>query len=422
MSIFANLMNNSGGMSVYDFASAMADGTTGAFSFSATNNPPNVITLYPGINQIDINDASWNWIGIKATAPSTCTGSVKLDVTSVTAAGATLIKDSTNTYNAGSASEIVITGTAKAGAMVNINVSAGMNWGTSSATATSSGIFTATVKIFNGFNNIGISEGPNFMSINVNTTGGAVMTQPISNVQVWEGINSIAPGTSTGLATAIKTGTGEPGMMWSDWNSAKAQVTVQGTATMVNGTGTYMNSSNGTSGSFTIDGTGKFSFTVDLLTGNNWIDIRDSNWNMYSLKVWTGASQTGTTAPTKFIAITSPTQGTPQSGVVTVTGKLDMTKFGSAVTVRGEVDDYLSQVFTYYSSSLADQTTFGDKPLTFDPATGNFSFTANVTAGNTTVIWVNAVDSMGFYHEHDITVNGTTPGEFYMKPKGKTRR
>lgn len=415
MSIFANLMNNSGGMPVYDFASAMAD-ANGAFTLN--------IPLYPGTNQIDINDASWNWIGVKAIVATgtICTGPAKFDVTSVTAAGATLTKDTMGTYNAGSASEIVITGTAKAGAMVNINVSAGMNWGTQSVAATTAGIFTATVKIFNGFNNIGLSEGPNFMSINVNTTSsGTVMTQPISLVQVWEGI-STTPGTSTGLATAIKTGTGEPGMMWSDWNSAKPQVTVQGTASMVNGTGTYMNTSNGTSGSFTIDATGKFMFTVDLLSGNNWIDIRDANWNMYSLKVWTAASMTGTTAPTKLIAITSPTQGTPQSGVVTVTGKLDMTKFPSTVFVLGEVDDYTSQVFTFYSTNPLDQTTFGDKPITFDPATGNFSFTANVTAGNTTVIWVHATDSMGFYHEHDITVNGTTPGEFYMKPKAKARR
>lgn len=416
MSIFANLMNNSGGLPVYDFASAMADGTTGAFTLN--------MTLYPGTNQIDINDASWNWIGVKAIVATgtTCTGPAKFDVTSVTAAGATLTKDTMGTYNAGSASEIVITGTAKAGAMVNINVSAGMNWASQSVTATSGGTFTATVKIFNGFNNIGLSEGPNFMSVNVNTTGGAVMTQPISNVQVWEGISS-TPGTSTGLATAIKTGTGEPGMMWSDWNSAKAQVTVQGTASMINGTGTYMNTSNGTSGSFTIDGTGKFLFTVDLLTGNNWIDIRDSNWNWYSLKVWTGASLTGTTAPTKFIAITSPAHGTlGLSGPVTVTGKLDMTKFSTLVTVTAWVDDYTAAVYLNYSSNTADQTTYGDKPITFNSATGDFSLIANIPAGDKFVITVMGMDSMGMYHQHAITVNGTTPGESFMKPKAKARR
>ncbi|MBI5625942.1 MAG: Ig-like domain-containing protein [Nitrosomonadales bacterium] len=397
MNVYMNYYNSTTFASVSEWQSVTPTGLVSPYSYSFTQN------VYTGINanSIDIYDGNWSWQGVQVS--TTCaTGPVVFGVNLQTAtpAGVTdgtsaLTADAYGTYNT-TVSTVTVNGTAKTGSTITAYVS-GLYYGTVTTTA-SAGTYSINLPIYTGYNYISLTDGSNWSYLNVSTTGGTAYTPPINAVTVSGSTLSSGGGVSD---------------TWSSWNTNLGIVDIGGSAS-VNGTGTYYLSGSytSTSGSLTISG-GAFSLTgVVLDYGYNYITLYDANWNSYSLTIYTTG---GTNAPVKVVAITSPLQSATASGAVVVTGTID-TAF-APVYVYAYTYDYTTGLSTYYSNQAADQAA-GYQPLTY--SAGTFSFSASVTAGDTTVIETYAYDANWLGHGHGIYVNNPAGyTDYFYKPGSK---
>ena len=395
MNVYLNSYNSMTSASVNEYqmvTPATTPNANGTYNYSFSRN------VYAGSNSIDIYDSMWNWQGVQVS--STCTTApVVFGVTSVQDGATALTADMYGTYNATGGS-LQVTGAAKATATVTAYVS-GMYYGTVSTTAGAGNTYTLSIPIYTGYNYIALTDGFNWVYLNASTTSGSVYTQPINAVTV--------------AGSTLASG-GAASDNWSSWNTSLGSVDISGKAT-VNGPGTYyLSGATSTSGTFTAVG-GAFTLpSVALSYGYNYLTLYDANWNTYYLTIYTTG---GAGAPAKIISITSPQQSGILSGAVTVTGTVDVVNFAAAY-VRGYVYDYTTGMATYYSSNSADWA-YGDQPLTYNAATGAFSFNTSITAGNTTLIEAYAVDANWTVgHANGIYVNNTMGQmEYFYKPGSK---
>ena len=382
-----------------------------SFSFSVP-----LVSGTGSYNNIDIYDAGWKWTGVQVTTSTTCVYvAPTMTLGTVTdSAGTTLIPDMYGSYAAGASTSITLSGTSnRAGSSINTSLYAcsSKNYST---TADASGNWTIpAILVYDGYNSASISSGSSWQSLSVNTTNGVLAPFALTA--------SVSPATVTY--------TGSCG--FNQWDAGTAtSVTISGTTTAPAGTGTYTDAS-GSNKSFTIDATGNYSIAnVALYDGYNSIFITDTAWNNLNVAI----STTNGVPKPQYIAISAPvnTSGTTVSGIQTVTGSIsDPTTSGYKPSViRASVGVYDSTNFqytyTYYSSDATDQTSFGNSPITYNSATGAFSFSANFGTAAYTYVDVYAYDNV-IYANHGLTMyyndmtgvsSGTT---YYYKPGTKTK-
>ncbi|MDH5777229.1 MAG: hypothetical protein OEZ33_03375 [Gammaproteobacteria bacterium] len=376
-------------------------------------------------NFIDINDAQWRWTGIRAST----TGSCQYTPPVMTVTGLFTVADTGFTTNLATMSDavnggttaptaetqLVIAGTTGASRDVKVETwSCGRQqfyFGTSDG----AGNFAVTIDVYDGYTYYNINDGFNWGSMNIDATGNGNVAVPAMQISVADGA---VPGTPlTSMNSSCD---------WADYDVAMAaSVVITGTTEAGDGTGNY--DINGVPGTFTITG-GSFSFTLDssngLYNGYNNLNVFDTNWNGFHVNL--NNVNSGATAP-QFVTISSHVDGaqvvgTSGGSAVTVSGSVDLTAAApntyEVFKVRAMVEDCnagnTNCTWTYFSSDSNDWQ-YGDMPITYDDATGNFSFSATIDSDSYTNIEVNAegdiVDAtnnrMWAGHGHRITVNDT---------------
>jgi len=390
--VYLNSYNSTNGASVYEnqTVTPVFNGATSVYDYTITQS------VYAGTNTIDIYDAMWIRQGVQVS--STCpTPPIVFGVTGVTDVSANPIsKDIYGTYQA-TVPTVRVSGGAKTGRTVTAYIS-GMYYGTVSTVAAGN-TYSIDLPVYTGYNYISLTDGSNWTYLTVNTTNGTVWVPPINAVTV----------SGSTLASG-----GQASDSWSSWSTGLGTVNIAGNST-VSGTGYYYQSGAlYASGTFTSGG-GTFSLTgVALGYGYNYFTLYDANWNSYNLTIYTSG---GIGAPPKIVAITSPAQGASASGSTAVSGTIDTASF-TPVYVYGYAYDYITGLSTYYSNQSADST--WAQPLTYDVATGNFSFSASVTNPNTTYISAYAYDASWISHGHSIYLNNAAGyTEYFYKPGTK---
>ncbi len=402
-----NYYNSVTNQSVYQWDSVPVSGT-GPYTYSYTVN------VYGGNwkNDINFNDGNYWWQGANVT--TTCsTPLVVFGVTQVKNFGAVGSLTMTDGWYNTTAAKLTVSGTAKydpaTSNQVTVYVS-GQYYETYTAAIQNNNTFTIDLPIYNGYNYISLTDGNNWAYADAYTTGGTVYTAPIYNVKVG-GNNAISGGSDSDS--------------WGNWETAAATVTITGNAAAGAGSWSRSGTYNFDSGPLDIS-TGTFSVTMDLDQGNNNISLYDASGNVFYASIFTS----GGYEPIKAVSITSPAHNgsTTVSATVPVTFTIDGAKFMDSAgtpatvgTVYGYVYDYTTSVSTYYSNDAIDIAEYGYLPITYNAATGAFSFNAVLTGGNMTDIQVWAYDTAWTVsHGDDITLNNYSGyGEYFWKPTAK---
>jgi len=401
--VYLNSYNPATSASVWESSTSVPDGA-GNYSFPHT--------VYPGYNRLDvyavgadvsdptINVTYWAGAQITSNAGSSCAPTV-FDVTSIkNDSNTVLTPDAYGDYNAGSsATSATISGTVKAGRTITAYIS-GMYYSTISTTATGTTSFSINVPVYGGYNYVSISDGYNWLYRNIYTNGpGATWTPPMHGV------------TATGGNYMSRSSGGGTSDNWASYNTDAASVTISGLTSGADGWGYYYQwGGYNTSGTMLISN-GTFTLNIPTIDyGYNYFDLYDANGNYFYLTIYTTG---GASAPTKYISITSPSQGDPVSGNIGVTGTVNAGF--TPQNVYAYVYDAVNSTSTWFSSNSADLLS-GYQPLSVDMA-GNISFSAAVISGNTTMIEVYGYDGNGSGHGAYIYVNnayGYSP--YYWKP------
>lgn len=366
----------------------------GLGSFSAI-----VPLMSGGYNNIDVFDENWRGVFVQVTTTASCSYSapvLTLDaVTNATNTGG-------NNFDAGANASITLQGTSTmAGRQIVVT-----NWictgeeqvSTSAATTGGSPYnWSVTVPMYEGFNNVEITDGVTFSTINVDSTNGNVPVEVLSASVT--GATDNTPANSCGFAS-FDAGTA-------------TSVTITGTTTAPDGTAQF-NDADGMMSSFDIV-SGAFSFTTNVYNGGNFISIDDTDFNHFNVEVFT----TNGIQRTRYIEITSHTHDQVVTGPtsITVTGSIDPSFTPTRVKAFVyDEDTSASPQQTMYSSDTYEQTTMGAQPLTVSGNT--FSFNVNVTSDQPVSIDVNGRDDATFVeHGHSIYINNINNyGEWSYKP------
>lgn len=385
-------------------------------------------------NNIDVYDLNWIWTGVKVTTSGTCSYvAPTMTVASVlNSAGAAITYDTVSmSYPAGASQTVTVSGTSsRAGRAITAS-----SWACSSQNYSATAVSVADgtdpvtgtptyswsipgIKVYDGWNSVGISDGPNWSNVSVSTTN-LTFAQPALTATV------------VGL-TATYTGT----CGYNQWDAgALTAVDITGTTTAPDGTGTYTDAT-GSNLSFTIAGGNYSILNVALYDGYNSIYINDTAWNSQSVNINT---TNGNPKP-KFVAITAPANmvagvAVAVTGAQTVTGTvtdnlLAPTGYKPKI-VQASVGVYDSATFmwtyTYYSSDANQQAMYGNSPITYNATAGTFSFSVDFGAapnGKNTYVDVYAYDDV-IYKSHGMTMYYNDPygynSTYYYKPGAKAK-
>lgn len=373
-------------------------------------------------NNIDVYDLNWIWTGVKVTTSGSCTyvnPAMTVD-TVKDSSGTTITLDTYSTYNVGSSTTITVSGTSnRAGRTVTVSSWACGTQLTYSTTASSTANGSDTydwsisgIKVYDGYGSVNIGDGYNWSYISVNSTNG-VQAVPALTVSV------------SGLTPTYQYGCGS-----NQYDAGTATtVTITGTTTAPDGQGNYTDSTGGnltfdiTNGSFTISG-------ITVYDGYNNIYLYDTSWNYQNVSIYT---TNGVMKP-KFVDITAPSNTSTTTfvtGLQTVAGTIVTSGGYSPKVVRASMGvwDATAYEYTYtdYSSDVYDQTTYGNSAITYDAATGNFSFSADFGAGSYTYIHVYAYDDVTYtshgmqMYYNDGYPTGSSGSSYYYKPGAKAK-
>lgn len=372
-------------------------------------------------NNVDVYDLNWMWTGVKVTTSGNCAyASPAVTVASVLdSAGTAIALDAVqNVYPAGVSPTVTFSGTAtRPGMTVNLSVSAcsAENYtATASTAANGSGTYNwsiANIKVYDGWNYVYLTDSAyNWSSYTVTTTNGVIPQSLMS----------------TTVSPAVLITTGSCGS--NNWDAGTAtMVTITGTTPAPDGTG-YYSDALGNQVAFTITG-GSFTIpNVVVYDGWNGIYINDNAGNGNSI----GVNTTNGVLKPQFVVVTSPSNalGTPLvTGIQTVTGtasdpsgKYMPSVVGATVGVYDSVN--FTWTYTYYSSDLLTQS-MGSSPITYDAATGNFSFGVDFAAGSYLYVDVYAQDQVTWI-QHGVTMyyndagaTGSSGTFWYYKPGSK---
>ncbi len=393
-----------------------ADGVT-VYPFSVTMS---IVSGTGATNNIDIFDKTWNWQGLQVSTTATCPYVMpQMTVDTVSTGGAALTDAGGMNFDAGSNTSIDVAGTSnRPGQSISVELNACGSRDTYSAmagtTANAGGTYdwsVTGVTVYDGGQNLNISDGVNWSGAFVNTMNGVMPVPPI-NVSGLTSVSAIG-GTAGGALTSMSTDCGH-----SSWDAGSAQfVRISGTSASKDTRHNYF--AGGTMGEFTTDATtGAFSFDVEVFDGYNNVSINDPDFNNYGLDI---TATNGNMRP-QYVEITSPADGDIVSGPVTVDGTIYVNaKAGGAPAfnpswVGAAMNDFASGTHVDYSADPngppgAQQMTL----INNNDGTYTFSFTVNVTAGNKTDIDVWARDNNGGNHGITIVLNpqmGNT-GHYY---------
>ena len=359
--------------------------TGGIFSFP--------LDLVSGNNYVYLYDSQWNYFYATINTIGGVTA-VTFNTFVWDAAGTSEISLTSGWYyNAGSASQVTIKGDAKSGKTVTIYLS---NYDTSpstyktyTATADAANKFSAVIDIFKGYNYLSVTDGYYYQYPTVYTTGGSTVKAPVYGVKV----------DGTGCSGCTDSSTS------GSWSISSSSVTITGNVSASgNGYWYHYDKDWNYRGYGTLSITsGTFSLPLDLGNGNNYVYLYDSLWNYFYATINTS----GGTVAKKIVEITSPKHGDIKSGTITVTGTIDKSKFPPA-HIYGYVYDYSTYIYKYYSLNVSTGVVeyTGDTLITYDSATGSFSFNASIGGtSNYTNISVYVYDSSWNSHGHSIYVN-----------------
>jgi len=265
---------------------------------------------------------------------------------------------------------------------------------TAGSTADADGNYAWTspaITVYQGHNNIGVSNGPQWFNINLNASNNVPLPDPVLTVDV------------TG-ATKDTFGREECGN--SNWNAGSAStVIITGTSTTGDGQGEYH--ADGDFGRFDIVD-GAFSFEVTLYNGNNHIGVNDANWNHHSVNIQT----TGGAARPQFVALDTTTFA---AGTHDVTGTIyaDPADDGADFMpefVGGGMNscDSSGNCMWMEFSSDPNAADWGALPIALtgpDATTGDytFSFSAEFDGNSSYLnIWVDGMNADGGWAGHGI--------------------
>ncbi len=297
-------------------------------------------------NFVDINDANWNWLGLRVVTTADCEYTPpKMNVSEVVAtmdpadpaddAVLSLVESwgeggryglvtdaDPNGYDQVPTGSVVIKGTSTVpNRQINVeNGSCGVNTKvgsvTSSDVADANGEYPWSIEVmlYPGGNNISLFDGPNWYSIDVqanNSNEPPVPPLSITSV-VDESGNTLSP-----VVDAMAPVDDPCGGSNNRYDAGSATVvTISGvTSGRAPGEGEWR--ANGDFGRFPIAEDGSYSFEITLYDGFNWVDFNDADWNSQGLEIM---ASNGVQRP-QFVVIESPTQNaTVDGGSLTVTG------------------------------------------------------------------------------------------------------
>jgi len=270
------------------------------------------------------------------------------------------------------------------------------------------------ITVYQGHNNIGVSNGPMWFNVSLNATNNIPLPDPVLAVSV------------TG-ATKDTFGRDECGH--SNWNAGSGStVTITGTSESRDGQGEWR--ADGAFGRFEIVD-GAFSFEVALYNGNNHIGVNDAEWNHHNLNIQT----TGGTARPQFVALDTTTFA---AGTQTVSGTIYADPAGDGTGfkpdfVGGGMDacDSSGNCMWQEFSTDPNAADWGALPMTLTPATdgsGNYQFSFTATFdGNPSFlnIWADGKNTDGMWAGHGIEtpINDTSCSDCtrYWKPGKATQ-
>ncbi len=410
----------------------------GNYTFSATLPVVGGSSYSYADNFIDVFDANWNWTGVRVTvaAGTDCAYIAPvMEVTDVQDAGATSLHLQNSWGDGGeytvalddysniATDSVTILGTTTqpgrtikaevhtCGVRVPYSIAA-------STTANGSGTYDwslSGVLVYEGHNNISVSDGKNWYNVNLNATNANVLPTPpiaITGVTGYAGVD----GTGGAIAVTDNTPANSCGFM--DLAAGSAQsIVIEGTTTAPDGEGEYH--MDGFGGRYQITG-GAFTMTVNLYDGYNGVGINDTEWNNFHINVFT---TNGVIRP-QYLDITSHTHGqTGLSGAVTISGSIDSDADAGTSTTDFEpnyvgafvndCDPTTGECTWVEYSSDPGASEWGAQPMTLTDngnGTYSFSFDATLSGGRAEVnVWTDGNMASGAWASHgeNITLNDT---------------
>jgi len=389
-------------------------------------------------NWIDINDANWNWMGLRVVTTGDCVYTLpELMVAGAIADQGSLTEDTSNNDPMGfyymaddsTTTSVSVNGTSNQASrkiVVESSACGGVErYETSSAsTADNNGDYPwsiSGVPVYDGGNHLNISDGISWYNIGIQAMNGITPT-PVLQV--------------TGVTGATKDSTVDFGCDFSRWGATNASdvTTITGTTTGPDGTGEF--NVEGAHGQFEIvDGT----FTIDIATagitlyqGFNFINLFDTNWNFQNIEL---KVESGPGKP-QYVEITAPAHAAVvASGSADITAVIYKTPSGASDNFKPErvnvfVNDWTNNSWTEYSSD-PNAAEWGAQTFTL-PApdvNGNYAITltGHTFSGGAAEIRVSTegktVNTDGvenwINHEHVITINDEFGWTSYYKGGAK---
>ncbi|MDH5301069.1 MAG: Ig-like domain-containing protein [Gammaproteobacteria bacterium] len=375
--------------------SPVPDGN-GNYPYNLTAN------IYGGVNDLGIYDPNGMWQGLNVT--TTCANKpVIMEVTGITDGAGTALANNYGMVDAGMATTVRLTGTAKAGATLTANIS-GQYMETVTAVAGAGNTFTMDLPIYNGYNYINLTDGSNWFYLTVVSNGTRVYVAPFSSIFVDGGVG--------GAYFMGGWGTGES---WN--NSLNSTVNLSGLVAAGSGNVTWYQRSNTTtqSGTVTPDVNGIFQIPVTLFQGYNGFDLYDGSGRYYYVEI---SSAVGIVPP-KLVSVVSHADGAMASGPTTITVEVDPGYAYANVNVYvrnwGSADPYGTEQRFTTDPNLA----MPGSGWTLLNASGlQFSATADLT-GTDVEIYVEALSADYMqWHGQVVYVNSTWTGYSWKPTKG----
>ena len=387
-------------------------------------------------NFVDVFDKNWNWMGVRIIATGNCDYTPPaITVDGMTTDGGTeLVKedpprgwyDENNAFheegarfmdpNAAdpympiAANSVTITGTSTvAGRLIGAEMFVCNNplklpKVAASDTANGDGLYewSMTLDVYPGYNNINISDGPNWYNVELDVdpeSNSNTPPPPVVSLTVFDGTKELSPQEDP-FAPTDDPCAGSGNMY--DAGSATT-VTIKGVvseAATQDGQGEWR--SDGSFGRFDIVD-GAFEFTVDLYDGFNWIDVNDADWNHANVQI---QASNGNQRP-QFVKMEAADGNAIAhgdalaAGTHTITGTVYMdpvNKTGVAVGFKPErvdgwystcgfdTDPAMNECIWQDVSSDPEATSWGAMPITLGTdADGNITFSFETKVLNTTM-------------------------------------
>jgi len=290
-------------------------------------------------NFVDIFDQNWNWMGTRIINTAECNYEAPtMTVTSVTNANDTALVElnnwdngadygvAVNDYSPVPTTSVSITGTSNvAGRTITAELYGCGGVERYSVQAASAGAAPyawtiSGVTVYEGYNGVNVTNGPQWYNVNVNATNDNPVPPPAISVTI-------------AGATSMDGPDDQLNCNYSEWNAGTASmITISGTTTSSVGKGEYH--MDGSFGTFDIvagtetnaAGVTLNTFTIadiPLYNGSNHININDSDWNHHGMNI----QSTNATQRPQFVSIDTmngeafdPTM--MPAGQVTITGTI----------------------------------------------------------------------------------------------------